>query len=109
VLETYRITEGFPRRETYGLASQARRAAFSAAANIAEGSAKQGSREFRRYLDIALGSLVELSYTFRLAHDLGFIAADDAVPLLALRKHASIVTWKLYDAMRRAGQPATKP
>src|SRR6266540_382379 len=44
----YKATERFPRHELYGLTSQARRAAFSSAANIAEGSAKRGPREFRR-------------------------------------------------------------
>lgn len=57
VLLTYRVTKSFPREELYALTSQARRAAFSAAASIAEGSAKKGPREFRRYLDIAVGSL----------------------------------------------------
>jgi four helix bundle protein len=109
VLETYRVTEGFPRRETYGLAAQARRAAFSAAANIAEGSAKRGSREFRRYLDIALGSLVELSYVIRLARDLDFISVEEGNRLLALREHAAIVTWRLYAAMRRAARSQHTP
>jgi four helix bundle protein len=40
------------------------RVGFSAAANMAEGAAKRGSREFRRYLDIALGSLAETAYLF---------------------------------------------
>src|SRR3954464_4175206 len=66
----YNATNSWPTAERYGLVSQARRAAHSAAANIAEGSAKKGSREFRRYLDISLGSLSELSYTLLLAKDL---------------------------------------
>ncbi|MGH8622565.1 MAG: four helix bundle protein, partial [Burkholderiales bacterium] len=61
-LMVYRATEKFPRHERYGLTAQARRAAFSAAANIAEGSAKRGAAEFRRFLDIALGSISELEY-----------------------------------------------
>ena len=65
VLEVYRSTKDFPGSERYGLRSQARRAAFSAAANIAEGSAKHGVREFRRYLDISIGSLSELAYALR--------------------------------------------
>src|SRR5207248_7049905 len=48
-LEVYRATRAFPREELYGLTSQTRRAAFSAAANIVEGSAKHGAREYRRF------------------------------------------------------------
>jgi four helix bundle protein len=42
VLAVYAVTTSFPKHELYGLTSQARRAAFSAAANIAEGAAKRG-------------------------------------------------------------------
>ena len=42
VLAIYTITDAFPADERYGLVSQLRRAAFSAAVNIAEGSAKRG-------------------------------------------------------------------
>jgi len=59
VLLIYRTTRSFPQEERYGLSSQLRRAAFAVAANIVEGSAKKGPREFRRYLDIAVGSVAE--------------------------------------------------
>ena len=73
LLGVYRASQSWPRTEVYGLTAQARRAAFSAAANIAEGSAKRGAGEFRRFLDISLGSLSELSYTLLVARELGFI------------------------------------
>ena len=102
VVAVYRATERFPRTELYGLTSQARRAAFSAAANIAEGSAKHGRREFRRYLDIAIGSLSELAYTLQLCRKLQLLSEEQWAELNPLRIHASRLTWRLYDAIRGA-------
>jgi len=98
-LAVYRATGTFPAEERYGLVAQARRAAFSAPANIAEGSAKRGRAEFRRYLDIAIGSLSELSYTLRLSQDLGYLNDTSASELFALRERASQITWSLYRSM----------
>jgi four helix bundle protein len=100
-LAVYRVTCTLPRSELYGLTSQARRAAFSAAANIAEGSAKRGPAEFCRYLDISIGSLSELSYALRLSWKLGYLSEDQWRELEGLRNRASRLTWKLYDAARR--------
>lgn len=72
-LEVYKISGEWPVAERHGLTAQARRAAASVAANIAEGAARQGSREFRRFLNMALGSLGELDYHLRLARDLGML------------------------------------
>src|ERR1041385_7613748 len=77
VLAVYAVTTSFPKHELYGLTSQARRAAFSAAANIAEGAAKRGSAEFRRFIDISIGSLAELAYILRLVRDLKMLSEAD--------------------------------
>ena len=99
VLAVYRITQSFPTHELYGLSAQARRAAFSAAANIAEGSVKRGGREFHRYLDMALGALSELSYTLRLANDLHLLTDTEWEELSALRARAGFLTWRLYERL----------
>ena len=96
----YRVTTSFPKHELYGLTSQARRAAFSAAANIAEGSAKNGPREFRRYLDISIGSLSELSYTLRIAWKLRLLSDEQWKELDTVRTNASRMTWLLYKSLR---------
>jgi four helix bundle protein len=100
-LAVYRATRKWPREEIYSLTSQARRAAYSAAANMAEGAAKQGAREFRRFLDMSVGSLNELSYILRLAMDLELGSKDDIQALEALRQSAGKLTWRLYDAIRK--------
>ena len=103
VREVYRTTASFPKQELYGITSQIRRAAFSIVLNIAEGSAKRGPRELRRYLDISLGSLSELTCALRLAHDLEFLPANEFIRLEKLRNHAGTVLWKLYRAVERRG------
>jgi len=101
-LRVYRLTAEWPRDERYGLTSQARRAAYSAAANIAEGSAKQGGREFRRFLDIAIGSLSELTYILLLARDLGYLREELWGEIEAIRDHAGRLTWGLYRSLRQS-------
>ncbi len=99
-LRVYSATRAFPKDELYGLTSRARRAAFSVVANMAEESAKRGSREFRRVLDISLGSLSELSVIFRLARDLEYLDAKNWEDLDRLRNHAGVLTWRLYRAVK---------
>jgi four helix bundle protein len=72
VLAVYRFTTGFPKQETYGLASQMRRAAVSIPANIAEGFGKRGKPDKARFMNIAEGSLDESRYYLILAEDLGY-------------------------------------
>ena len=100
-LAIHRLTKDWPANEQYGLTSQARRASYSASANIAEGSAKRGAREFRRYLDMSLGSLSELSYILLLARDLGYLKVEGWGEIEALRDHAGRLTWGLYRAVER--------
>ena len=96
VLAVYDATDSFPKNELYGLTSQTRRAGFSVVANIAEGSAKRGGREFARYLDIALGSLTEIEVALRLARDRGYVTNERWAELERLRNHAGVLTWRLY-------------
>ncbi len=76
VLAIYKITQGFPPEEKFGLVSQMRRAAVSIPANIAEGFKRRGIQDKLRFYNIAEGSLEEIKYFLILAKDLGYIAAD---------------------------------
>ena len=59
VKDIYLLTRQFPNQELYGLTSQVRRASVSIPANIAEGHARESTKEFLRYISIAQGSLAE--------------------------------------------------
>jgi four helix bundle protein len=63
----YRLTQGFPREETYGLTSQLRRAAVSIPSNIAEGHGRSGIGEYKQFLWIARGSNFELQTQLEIA------------------------------------------
>lgn len=69
----YRITSGFPERETYSLTNQIRRAAISIPSNIAEGTARQTKKELVNFLHIAQGSLSELDTQFDIALSLKYL------------------------------------
>lgn len=105
----YRTTSNWPQHELYGLISQARRSAFSATANICEGATRKGSAEFRRFLNISLGSLSELGYALKLGVTLGYLSGKQETELEILRDHASRLTWGLYKAIGRAGPKDGKP
>jgi four helix bundle protein len=76
-LDLYKLSQTFPREESYGLTSQLRRAAVSIGANLAEGCGRRTSAELARFVRIALGSASELDYHLFLCHDLGFLKDDD--------------------------------
>jgi len=97
----YNVTKSFPKSELYGLTSQIRRAAFSVPANIAEGSFKRGSTEFRRFLDTALGSFAEVSYALRFACDVELLQPADFNRLENLRMRVGKLLWGLYAAIAR--------
>ena len=63
----YDITTLFPKEEMFGLTSQLRRSTVSIASNIAEGSARGGSKEFIQFLYIARGSVAEIETQIEIA------------------------------------------
>lgn len=77
-LDVHRTSLKFPQIEQFALASQIRRASKSICANIAEGFSKQASSraEFRRFLQMALGSANEMVVWIKYYQELGYISEN---------------------------------
>ncbi len=81
VKATYGLTRTWPKDELYGLISQARRAAVSVPANLAEGLGRGTPKEMARFAQIALGSLYELDTLLYLSAELEYSSKDGVAEL----------------------------
>ena len=68
----YRLTTNFPKEEVFGLTSQLRRAGVSVASNIAEGYGRSSTGEYKQFLGMARGSILEVQTQLVIARELDF-------------------------------------
>jgi four helix bundle protein len=98
----YQHTSTFPKSETFGLAAQMRRAAVSVPSNIAEGSARNSSREYYQFLGIATGSIAELETQLELSIRLHLTSAVPDVLKQVQR------VGRLVNALRNSYEPLAR-
>ncbi len=84
VKEIYELSDKLPSNEKFGLRSQITRAAVSVPSNIAEGCSRNSEIEFKRFLEIAIGSLFEIETQLIITKELGFISKEDLKNLFKL-------------------------
>ena len=92
----YRIQSTFPSFEKYGLGDQLRRAVVSVSSNFVEGNARYSIKEQIHFIEIALGSLMEVYFQLTLAYDLYYITEKQ----LKLCKEKIEEVHKLLKGMR---------
>ena len=73
VKKTYKLLKKFPPEERYAMCDQLRRASISVTSNIAEGVNRFSVKEKAHFIEIAYGSLMEVSSQFEVAEELGYI------------------------------------
>lgn len=93
--QLYRLTQGFPREELYGLTGQLRRAGISVASNIAEGSGRGTRSDYRNFLRIARGSALEIQSQLIIARDLGFGVGSEIADAEKLTEQISKMLWAI--------------
>ena len=104
----YRSSATWPASETYGLSSQARRAAVSIPANIAEGLGRNGRREYAHHLGIAYGSLCEVETLMIVALRQNYVSEDALQRLLGCSAEVGKLTNGLLRSLnqpRHASEP----
>lgn len=101
-LEIYRLTQGFPREETFGLRAQLRRAGVSIPSNIAEGHGRRSAEDYRAFLRIARGSALEVQTQLEIARELGYGQLERIAEAEGMADELSRMLWVL--AQRLANQ-----
>lgn len=78
----YIICQEISNDEKYGLISQIKRSSVSIPSNIAEGSGRNGSKEFNHFLAVALGSAFEMQTQLILVRELNLLPEEKINALL---------------------------
>ncbi|HEY4282025.1 MAG TPA: four helix bundle protein [Chthoniobacterales bacterium] len=73
----YNNTRDFPQDERFGLTNQMRRAAVSISSNIAEGTSRLSQMDFRRFIEIATGSVFEVVSQSFIGRRQGFLTEEE--------------------------------
>jgi four helix bundle protein len=81
VKKTYKLLKKFPAEERYAMCDQLRRASLSITSNIAEGVTRFSVKDKAHFIEIAYGSLMEVSSQFEIAEELEFISAEDRLSM----------------------------
>lgn len=98
VKDIYRVSSTFPSSEQYGLINQINRSSVSIPSNIAEGCSRSSNKDFKRFIDIALGSAFELETQLIISKELNFVSQDNYSILMEKLNHLqrSINSYRNY-------------
>ena len=103
-VEVYKVTKEFPKNETYGLQSDARRCCVSIPSKIAEGAQRNNDSEFHLLLGDAAGSAAELITQVVLAKRLGFLNSAERDTLVDKAEHIMNSIFKLQGKLNPKGK-----
>ena len=104
-LLVYRVTKAFPDDERFGLTSQLRRSAVSVPANIAEGHARSSTKDYLRFISIAIGSLAETATFIELAGRLNYGNVDELRKIFEMTNDERRMLRALQKSLRRCLPP----
>ncbi len=86
IKRTYKLLKKFPAEERYAMCDQLRRASVSITSNIAEGVNRYSVKDKAHFIEMAFGSLMEVSSQIEIAEELGYITSEDRMSMDELIK-----------------------
>ncbi len=102
VKRTYQLLKKFPTDERYAMCDQLKRASVSITSNIAEGVNRFSVKDKVHFVEIAFGSLMEVSSQFELAEELGYISTEERLSIDELVKEVA----RLLSGLRNSYKPS---
>jgi len=96
----YQKTRLSPFAKDFGLKDQLQRAAVSVASNIAEGFARNGNKEFAKFLWIAKGSAAEVQSQLYTAKDIGYITDVDFKQVYDKAESCIVLIYRFLKSLR---------
>ena len=103
VKRTYKLLKQFPAEERYAMCDQLRRASVSVTSNIAEGVNRYSVKDKSHFIEMAYGSIMEVSSQFEIAEELGFISCDDRLSMDQLIEEVA----RLLSGLQKTYKPST--
>ena len=98
-LSVYDASREFPKEELYGVYAQLRRAIISIPTNLAEGCGRGSDKDFKRFVQIAMGSASEAEYLLLLCRDLKYISEEKynifSIEIIEIKKMLTALILKL--------------
>ena len=104
VKRTYKLLKKFPVEERYAMCDQLRRASLSITSNIAEGVNRFSVKDKSHFIEVAFGSLMEVSSQFEIAEELGYITTEDRMSMDELVKEDA----RLLSGLQSSYKPSTE-
>ena len=105
---TYQVTRKVALSKDFGLKDQIQRAAVSVGSNIAEGFARNGNKEFSKFLWIAKGSAAEIQSQLYTAKDVGYITETDFKLVYDKAESCIILIYRFLKALRTSPLPGER-
>jgi len=100
VRNVYILTQKFPKEELYGLTNQMRRCAVSIPSNIAEGYGRNSTGDYKRFLQIAVGSLYELQTQIEISFQLKYLDENNLNSIISLCTEIDKILYSLIQKIK---------